>query len=401
MKKLLILMVAIMLPNMANAVSMDEELNFSCGESYATEFTCMGNTYDYVYGSTANTTNYTARCFRKWRATVMGAQVADTVQIITGVMCDSAQGYAAADAADVTLCIDTTTGETITLTPKRCACADVITWNANWVTFSLNTAYQRLTGTKVNCGTTSTVYKYRCNTGYYSSTGVAESTTQTDLTCVACPANAATCAAGSTTFKCNAGYYRFGTGCTSCVTTCGVGHTSVAGATSHAQCRAEASVTLDDGLGKFEYTTACCCNTTCDERCESGKSCLSNSDCESNLCGSDGCCVVQKDCGIFSPCSSNSDCPALQTCKNGCCGISVATTCSSFDDNYCASNSDCDRLQTCNTKTNCCESSGTVLPSLVCTITSPLFCTSSLECEKFGSGSECNLTSNCCETDDR
>ena len=170
-----------------------------------------------------------------------------------------------------------------------------------------------------------------------------------------------------------------------------VGHTSVAGATSHAQCRAEASVTLDDGLGTFEYTTACCCYTTCDEQCDSGKSCLSNADCLDGIC-SGGCCVALNPCGMLSQCTSDSDCPGLQTCNEGCCGLGgTILTCARGTENYCDSNSDCDYGATCNTSTNCCE--GGI--ETKCTPLQDNYCSQFKSCKN--TLLTCNLETNCCE----
>ena len=385
MKKLLILMVAIMLPNMANAA-----LDGACA-AYWSETSCVsGYTYT-MYGSTENSTSATTKCFNVLLPMAGGGTFqSGRAKVVTNVVC--ASGYTK-KYVNVTnnICDNYDQSTQIELSYYECACSNTVTWGT-WVAYG--TGLERKQGTSTSCttGATTTVYRYRCAAGYYSESGIAEVGKPLDITCLQCPTNAATCAAGSTTFTCNAGYYRFGADCTSCETTCGVGHTSVAGATSYAQCRAEASVTLDDGLGTFEYTTACCCDTTCDEKCESGKSCLSNADCLDGFC-SDGCCVALNPCGLFSQCTSDSDCPGLQTCNEGCCGLgsgSILPNCARTSPDYCESNVDC-LGGTCNTSTNCCEG-GT---ETKCTVGQDNYCTKFISCKN--TFLTCELSTNCCE----
>ena len=237
-----------MLPNMANAAQ-------SACDAYWAETVCVsGYTYT-MYGSTENSTSSTTRCFNAMLPAAGGGMFqSGRAKVVTNVVC--ASGYTK-KYVNVTngICDDYDQSTPIELSYYECACSNTVTWG-NWGAYG--TGLQRKSGTTTDCttGATTTVYRYRCAAGYYSESGIAEVGKLGDITCLKCPTNAATCAAGSTTFTCNAGYYRFGADCTSCETTCGVGHTSVAGATSYTQCRAEASVTLDDGLGTFEYTTA-------------------------------------------------------------------------------------------------------------------------------------------------
>ena len=207
MKKLLILMVAIMLPNMANAAGQ-------CARYYVAETCSSSYTYT-VYGNTNNASISTAKCFGLYEnMTPIGSTTPvwtlnRHVKVITSLTCNT--GYSSTSAGTLSMCMDDSTGDrTQSLTYYKCVCADQYVWNLDWASY--NVATERQSGTLYNCGTSSTVYQYRCASGYYSASGNATMLSLADVDCV------------------------------SCSSTCGVGHTTgVAGATSYEQCRAPAA----------------------------------------------------------------------------------------------------------------------------------------------------------------
>lgn len=298
------------------------ETEYACA-SYLVEETCSSSyTYTTYGGNNATSTSYT--CYKD--LDTVNGNVIHRFKFATTVTCPS--GYAQ-NPNTYTECINSATAGLSDVTYYTCGCTDTTSWTGTWANYS--SGYQRQSGTRNNCGTTSTVYQYRCAAGYYSSTGIAT---------------------GSTTAK---------VGCTSCTTTCGVGHTSAAGAASYAACRAEANTEYFDGTGTFQYTTACCCDGTCDEKCDSGKSCQTNEECDSGSCRS-GCCVENL---LIQRCASDAS-------------------------RSCTSTADCASRETCNTTTHCCELRGAVIVS--CTELTPGYCESDADC---GTGL-CNTTTHCC-----
>lgn len=322
MKKLLILMVAIMLPNMANA-------DGQCARYYVEETCSSSYTYT-VYGNTDNASTSTTKCFGLYEnMTPIGSTTPvwtlnRHVKVITSLTCKT--GYSRTSAGTLSMCMDDPTGDnTQSLTYYKCVCADQYVWNLDWASY--NVAIERQSGTLYNCGSSSTVYQYRCASGYYSASGNATMLSLAEVDCV------------------------------SCSSTCGVGHTTgVAGATSYEQCRAPAATEFTDDVGTFEYSTACCCDDTCDAKCGGGQSCASHSDCASGSCLA-GCCV-SINCGTGgTACITDDDCPLLKpTCTNGCCtrsGSIGTLTCTIGSAGFCLSDSDCDS-GSCDTSTNCC-----------------------------------------------
>lgn len=320
MKKLLILLSITMLFDMTPAVAATES-GYACS-SYVVQETCSSSyTYTTYGGNNASSTSYT--CYKE--LDTIDGNVIRRLKFATTVTCQSGYGK---NSNTHTECVGSATAGPSDITYYTCGCTDTTSWTGTWANYG--SGYQRQSGTRNNCGTTSTVYQYRCAVGYYSSTGIAT---------------------GSTTAK---------VGCTLCTTTCGVGHTSAAGAASYTACRAEANTEYFDGTGTFQYTTACCCDGTCDEKCASGKSCQTHTDCDSGFCG------------------------------NGCCMAGLITEACTFDDtNYCSSNTDC-LLGTCNTTTHCCDST----LELTCAKLSEDYCTSNADCPS----GICNLNTNCCRS---
>ncbi len=108
----------------------------------------------------------------------------------------------------------------------------------------------------VNESTGQYVYacKYKCNDGYYYSSGWA-----TSPVCTKCPSNA-TCRDNNLT--CNAGYYRSGGSCVRCPYDSDTGRygTSAAGATSINNCYISSGVSGNDGMGNFIHSSNCSYN---------------------------------------------------------------------------------------------------------------------------------------------
>ncbi|MDE6478065.1 MAG: hypothetical protein K2L94_02330 [Alphaproteobacteria bacterium] len=112
--------------------------------------------------------------------------------------------------------------------------------NSTWTT--VNTRYQtRETGNYLCGGYDRKKTEYRCAAGYYGSP------TSTTSGCTPCPANA-TCAAGSSTFKCNAGYYANGNGCSQCASP-----GTSAGGGGITSCYIPSGTTGSDASGAYRY----------------------------------------------------------------------------------------------------------------------------------------------------
>lgn len=321
MKKIICLTLALMLPNVTHALSV------SCPIYLVKQSSCSGTTTYTTYGSTSNSKSSIATCYTEYNNATGSYIVSGYRKYITSLSCNN--GYSAQSHTASSLCIGSSTASPTNITYYTCECADTYSWNNSWTNYS--TMYQRDTGTKENCGTSSTVYRYRCKSGYYSAGGKQLAVGSTDgLSCTACPANATCSEGGMTTFTCNIGYYKDGSACTSCETTCGVGHTTdVAGAISSSECKAPANVALTDDTGTFTYSVACCC----DGPCSTGTVCKLGE----------------------TSCSSTADCEFGYTCTDGCCKSKFVIT------NNCLTDDDCTMIgQYCNTLTHECELRSTI-----------------------------------------
>lgn len=356
MKKSLILLFLLFLPNISWAALDDEA--YSCRSYYVVASCSNALAYDYTYGSTINSSSHTSVCYNEMGFTLDDDPIVSRrIKVINSITCKS--GYTK-NAKTWTFCEGSPNPPNgpSSITYYTCGCSDTTTWSGTWSAYQ--TGVQRQSGERNNCGEKSTVYKYRCAAGYYSANMSSSADTVNELACTACPANATCSSAGATAFSCNAGYYKYLDRCESCTTTCGMGHTSPAGSTSYTQCRANANTTINDITGTFTYTTACCCDGTCDSKCNSGISCQSADDCPNGRSCIGGCCLAATLCasGVF--CSTVLDCPTplTQSCDNGCCvdkgGLGI-TECKPGDRNYCQTGSDCTGGATCNLLTSCCN----------------------------------------------
>lgn len=307
MKKILCLTLALMFPNVTHA------LTASCPIYLVKQSSCSTSTTYTTYGSTSNSKSSTATCYTEYNNGTGSYIVSGYKKYITSLSCNN--GYIAQPHTASSLCIGSSTATPTNMTYYTCECGNTYSWSGQW--FNDSTGYQYEPGTKYNCGASSTVRRYRCNKGYYSAGGKTISDSKSELSCTACPANAACTEYGMTTFTCNIGYYKNGNACTSCETTCGAGHTTdAAGATASSACKAPANVEITDDTGTFTYSVACCCDGPCisASNCEFGQtSCSSQKDCGFGYTCTNGCCK-STEIG-FIGCKSDNDCFLNQTCN--------------------------------------------------------------------------------------
>ena len=288
-------------------------LTVSCPIYLVKQSSCSSTTTYTTYGSTSNSSSSSATCYTEYNNGTGSYIISGHRKYITNLSCNN--GYIRKSHTASSLCIGSSTASPTNLTYYTCECGDTYSWNNNWASYQ--TIYQRDTGTKYNCGASSTVYRYRCGSGYYSATGKTAVNSTSELSCTACPANATCGEGGAKIFTCNIGYYKDGDACTSCVTTCGAGHTTaLAGATSSSDCKAPANVEITDDTGTFTYSVACCCDGPCKAGniCKFGEtSCSSQKDCEVGYTCTDGCCKSNEI--EFVGCKSDDDCFLNQTCN--------------------------------------------------------------------------------------
>lgn len=227
-----------------------------CAVYLVKKSTCTGLSVTKTYGSCSSTNSCTETCYD-----VFNQQGGTTgvYKFITAVTCSATNGYTQNLSGSEEFCIGSMDASPTTITYYAgCKCYNYDTWNNSWSDY--NSTYQRDSGTRTNCGTTSTIYRYRCNSGYYSANGYSEYTSTSGL------------------------------GCTSCKTTCDEGHTSSPGANERTDCRAEADTNYSDSTGTFKYSAACCCG----ESCSSGSTgCLTDKDCSTGYTCLNGRCVIK------------------------------------------------------------------------------------------------------------
>lgn len=143
----------------------------------------------------------------------------------------------------------------------QCVCSNC-TASGSWSAYG--TGYQKYTGQGCDCSgstaTCKTITDYRCASGYYGTA------TSGSTGCTVCPSNA-TCSGGNnSTFKCNKGYYKNGSGCTQCASPA---TTKAAGSYDISECYIPEG-TYSDTTGK--YAMNCDCPYAGRDNCGSGSS---------------------------------------------------------------------------------------------------------------------------------